>query len=194
MYVTHRRMSEYLDVISAAIEENRDKGVHYADDAVLAETRYTLFCGGASLCQLLEEPISNPNSRSCGLRYCFNMTPDGKPYVRSFYEQRYTTNKVEGAETVIALICTLIADVLHPRRRQTHYSQTQGTHSVEIIRVKSYTRVTKGTYLFINVTWNEPVQCSFHNSARIGLRAISSSENALRPGFWTSQLSIQGSD
>ena len=32
-----------------------------------------------------------------------------------------------------------------------------------------------------------------HNSARIGLRAISSSENALRPGCLTSQLSIQGS-
>ena len=34
---THRRLSEYLDLISAAIEQNRGKVVHYAGDAVLAD-------------------------------------------------------------------------------------------------------------------------------------------------------------
>ncbi len=34
---THRRLSEYLDVVSASIEQHQGKVVHYAGDAVLAE-------------------------------------------------------------------------------------------------------------------------------------------------------------
>ena len=38
------------------------------------------------------------------------------------------------------------------------------------------------------------LRAAYWSSARIGLRTISSCENALRPGCLTSQLSIQGSD
>ena len=34
---THRRLSEYLDVISDAVEEHQGRVVHYAGDAVLAD-------------------------------------------------------------------------------------------------------------------------------------------------------------
>ena len=34
---THRRLSEYLDLISAAIEPHRGRVVHYAGDAILAD-------------------------------------------------------------------------------------------------------------------------------------------------------------
>ncbi len=34
---THRRLSEYLDLISGVIEQRQGKVVHYAGDAVLAD-------------------------------------------------------------------------------------------------------------------------------------------------------------
>ena len=37
---THRRLSEYLDLVSDSIGRHQGKVIHYAGDAVLADFRY----------------------------------------------------------------------------------------------------------------------------------------------------------
>jgi adenylate cyclase len=56
---THRRLSEYLDVISAAIKNHRGRVVHYAGDAVLAD--FSTVTDALSCAAAIQEDLANRN-------------------------------------------------------------------------------------------------------------------------------------
>lgn len=73
---THRRLSEYLDVISAGIEEHRGKVVHYAGDAVLADfgtVTDALTCAAAVQQNLKQRNADLPDKRKVQFRVGVNL-------------------------------------------------------------------------------------------------------------------------
>ena len=73
---THRRLSEYLDLISASIEQHRGKVVHYAGDAVLADfatVTNALTCAAAIQRDLRERNAVLPDERKVQFRIGVNL-------------------------------------------------------------------------------------------------------------------------
>ena len=73
---THRRLNEYLDLISAAIEEHRGKVVHYAGDAVLADfgtVTDTLTCAAGVQQNLKQRNSDLPDERKVQFRMGVNL-------------------------------------------------------------------------------------------------------------------------
>lgn len=73
---THRRLSEYLDLISASIEQHRGKVVHYAGDAVLADfatVTDALECATAVQRALRDRNAELPDERKVQFRIGVNL-------------------------------------------------------------------------------------------------------------------------
>ncbi len=73
---THRRLSEYLDHISAAIEQHHGRVVHYAGDAVLADFETVtdaLSCAAAAQATLQERNAELPEERKVQFRMGVNL-------------------------------------------------------------------------------------------------------------------------
>jgi hypothetical protein len=73
---THRRLSEYLDVISAAIKNHRGRVVHYAGDAVLADfstVTDALSCAAAIQQDLAARNHDLPDERQVQFRIGVNL-------------------------------------------------------------------------------------------------------------------------
>ena len=73
---THRRLSEYLDLISDAIEKHQGKVVHYAGDAVLADfgtVTEALTCATATQCKLADLNLGLPDERKVQFRIGLNL-------------------------------------------------------------------------------------------------------------------------
>jgi adenylate cyclase len=56
---THRRLSEYLDLVSSSIDQHQGKVVHYAGDAVLAD--FNTVTGALECATSIQNDLSNRN-------------------------------------------------------------------------------------------------------------------------------------
>ncbi len=73
---THRRLSDYLDAINAAIETHNGKVLHFAGDAILAEFRsvvHALTCGESVQRALKAQNESLPEDRKLQFRIGINL-------------------------------------------------------------------------------------------------------------------------